>query len=114
MTGVVAFVVLVIATTGLPLAHWAHLPPIPRRARHPGADVSAQIMLRCNTEWRYGGCTGQLITDAHTTGEARAAARERGWRCPGGGRDYCPACSGHGPQPADAVVAVLHPRGEHR
>lgn len=74
--------------------------------------MSARITLHCNTEWRYGGCTGQLITDAHALEEARTAARQRGWRCHSNDLDYCPACSGNGPQPADSGIAVLHHRGE--
>lgn len=70
--------------------------------------MSARITVRCDRMWRYGGCTSQLLTNAGTIGEARVAARARGWRTNSGG-DYCPACSGRGPQPADAVVAVLHP-----
>lgn len=49
--------------------------------------MSARITLHCDTTWRYGTCGAQLMTDAHA------------------------ACSGLGPQPADAVVAVLHPQG---
>lgn len=71
--------------------------------------MSVRITLHCNTVWRESACATQLMTDAHTTAEARAAARARGWRTNGAG-DFCPGCSGQGPQPADAVVAVLHPR----
>lgn len=37
MTAVVLFVVLVIVTTGLPLAHWAHIPPYTpwKRSKEP-------------------------------------------------------------------------------
>lgn len=73
--------------------------------------MSARITLHCDQTWQYGSCTSQLLTDAHTIDEARTAARPRGWRCHPDGRDYCPTCSGHGPQRADAVVAVLHPEG---
>jgi hypothetical protein len=73
--------------------------------------VTARITLHCDTEWRYGGCPKQLLTDAHTVDEARAAARANGWVTHSDGRDMCASCSGRGPQPAGAVVAVLHPGG---
>jgi hypothetical protein len=71
--------------------------------------MSASITIHCNTEWRYGNCPGQLLTDADTVDEARAAARAQGWVTHSNGRDMCASCSGRGPQPASAVVAVLHP-----
>ena len=71
--------------------------------------MSASITIHCNTEWREGGCTGQLFTDAATTDEARTAAAARGWRIHTDGRDYCPGCSGQGRQPASAAVIELHP-----
>jgi hypothetical protein len=71
--------------------------------------VSARITLHCDTVWRESACAHQLMTDAGTIGDARIAASTRGWRTTPSG-DYCPGCSGCGPQPADAVVAVLHPR----
>ncbi|MHB9857666.1 hypothetical protein [Streptomyces sp. YIM S03343] len=70
--------------------------------------MSARITVHCDRMWRYGSCTSQLLTDATTLDEARAAARYRGWHTTPRG-DYCPACSGRGRQPASAVVAVLHP-----
>ncbi|MEX3101216.1 MULTISPECIES: hypothetical protein [unclassified Streptomyces] len=72
--------------------------------------MSARITLHCDTEWRYGGCPKQLLTDARTLDEARAAARANGWITHSDGRDMCASCSGRGPQPAHAVVAVLHPK----
>jgi hypothetical protein len=71
--------------------------------------MSARITIHCERMWRYGSCTTQLLTDADTVDEARAAASARGWRIHANGRDYCPGCSSRGPQPASAVVAVLHP-----
>ena len=71
--------------------------------------MSARISLHCDSADRYGICATQLLTDAHTLDEARTTARAHGWRTTSSG-DYCPACSGHGRQPATAVVAVLHPR----
>lgn len=71
--------------------------------------MSASITIHCNTEWRYGNCPGQLLTDADTVDEARAAARAQGWITHSNGRDMCASCSGRGPQPAGAVVTVLHP-----
>lgn len=71
--------------------------------------MSASITIHCNTEWRYGNCPGQLLTDADTVDEARAAARTQGWITHSNGRDKCASCSGRGPQPANAVVTVLHP-----
>lgn len=71
--------------------------------------MSARITIHCNTEWRYGSCPGQLLTDADTVDEARTAARAQGWITHSNGRDKCASCSGRGPQPAGAVVAVLHP-----
>ncbi|WP_439947217.1 hypothetical protein [Streptomyces sp. BBFR109] len=71
--------------------------------------MSARITLHCNTQWQYAACASQLVTDARTIEEARAAARARGWRTHPNEHDYCPACSGLGPQPADAVVVVLRP-----
>ncbi|GAA5070433.1 hypothetical protein [Streptomyces similanensis] len=77
--------------------------------------MSARITLHCNTTWQYGACAAQIMTDALTVPEARAAARTRGWRhVPDGGpdgRDYCAACSGRGPQPADAVVVFVRTAG---
>lgn len=70
--------------------------------------MSARIAIHCERMFRYGSCTTQLLTDADSIPEARQAARARGWRCNTGG-DFCPGCSGGGPQRADAVVAVLHP-----
>lgn len=70
--------------------------------------MSVRITLHCDRTWHDGSCPTQLLTDAGTIGEARTAARARGWRTNSSG-DYCPSCSGRGPQPADAVVAVLHP-----
>ena len=70
--------------------------------------MSARITVHCERMWRYGSCTTQLLTDADSIPEARQAARARGWRCNPSG-DYCPTCSGGGPQHAGAVVAVLHP-----
>ncbi|MFD6324222.1 hypothetical protein ACFWOL_15430 [Streptomyces sp. NPDC058442] len=72
--------------------------------------MSARITLHCNTVWRESACAHQLLTDARTVEEARAAARARGWRT-AEDDDFCPGCSGLGPQPADAVVAVLYPGG---
>lgn len=71
--------------------------------------MSARINLQCDTQWRYGGCPRQLLTDANTVDEARATARAYGWITHSNGRDMCASCSGRGPQPADAVVAILHP-----
>lgn len=71
--------------------------------------MSARITLHCDTQWRYGSCPTQLLTDADTIHEARAAARARGWITHSNGRDVCASCSGRGPQSTDAVVAVLHP-----
>lgn len=70
--------------------------------------MSARITIHCERMFRYGSCATQLLTDADSVPEARQAARARGWRCNTGG-DFCPGCSGGGPQRADAVVAVLHP-----
>lgn len=70
--------------------------------------MSARITIHCDTMWRYGSCSAQLLTDARTLDEAYAEAERRGWYI-NGTPDHCPACSGQGPQPADAVVAVLHP-----
>ncbi|RZU28214.1 hypothetical protein EV284_6380 [Streptomyces sp. BK022] len=72
--------------------------------------MSVRITLHCNTVWRESACAGFLTTDAHTAEEARAAARARGWRTPPTGKDFCPPCSGQGPQPADAMMVVLHSR----
>lgn len=71
--------------------------------------MSTRITLHCDTQWRYGSCPTQLLTDAHTLDEARTAARTRGWITHSDGRDMCASCSGRGPQPPDNVVAVLHP-----
>lgn len=70
--------------------------------------MSTRITIHCDTMWRYGSCGAQLLTDATTIDEAYAEAERRGWNI-NGVPDHCPACSGRGPQPADAVVAVLHP-----
>ncbi|EYT83997.1 hypothetical protein CF54_04110 [Streptomyces sp. Tu 6176] len=70
--------------------------------------MSVRITLHCNTERRESACATWLMTDAESRDEARAAGRARGWRTTASG-DYCPACSGQGPQPATAVVAVIHP-----
>lgn len=70
--------------------------------------MSARITIHCDQMWRYGSCTSQLLTDADTVDEAYAEAERRGWSI-NGTPDHCPACSGRGPQRADAVVAVLHP-----
>lgn len=70
--------------------------------------MSHRITLHCETLWAESACATQLMTDADSVPEARQAARARGWRC-GTSGDYCPGCSGQGPQPAGAVVAVLHP-----
>ncbi|MGV2914606.1 hypothetical protein [Streptomyces alfalfae] len=59
--------------------------------------MSARITLHCNTLWHDGGCTTQIMTDAHTVGEARTAAGLHGWRSHPNGLDYCPPCSGTGP-----------------
>lgn len=71
--------------------------------------MSTRITIHCDTMWRYGSCPTQLLTDADTVDEARAAARANGWVTHSNGRDMCATCSGQGPQHADAVVAVLHP-----
>lgn len=71
--------------------------------------MSARITVHCNTTWPEGTCARQLLTDARTVTEARGAAAARGWRSVDE-HDYCPGCSGRGPQPAHAVVAVLHPQ----
>ncbi|MDX3637784.1 hypothetical protein PV728_47950 [Streptomyces europaeiscabiei] len=71
--------------------------------------MSARITLHCDTQWQYGNCPTQLLTDADTVTEARAAARAQGWVTHSNSRDMCASCSGRGPQPAGAVVAVLHP-----
>ncbi|MEV0441844.1 LuxR C-terminal-related transcriptional regulator [Streptomyces spectabilis] len=70
--------------------------------------MSALITLRCNTQWRYGGCTSQLITDARSLEEARTAASRIGWNCHRDGRDHCPGCTGRGPA-LGTRVAHLHP-----
>lgn len=69
--------------------------------------MSARITIHCDRMSRYGSCTSQLLTDATTLDEAHAEAERRGWNI--SSTDHCPACSGRGPQRADAVVAVLHP-----
>lgn len=71
--------------------------------------MSARIVIHCDNRWKYGGCPKQLLTDADTVTEARAAARAQGWGTHSNGRDTCASCTGRGPQRADAVVAVLHP-----
>ncbi|MYS44087.1 hypothetical protein GTY23_23210 [Streptomyces sp. SID5998] len=76
--------------------------------------MSARISLYCNAQWEYAACASRLMTDARTVEEARAAARARGWRTHPNERDFCPACSGGGPQPAEAVVAVLHIKDQRR
>lgn len=70
--------------------------------------MSTRINLHCDTLRAESVCATQLMTDADSIPEARHAARARGWRCNTSG-DYCPSCSGQGPQPASAVIAVLHP-----
>jgi hypothetical protein len=70
--------------------------------------MSARITVHCDRMSRYGSCTSQLLTDAATVDEAYAEAERRGWNI-NGTPDHCPACSGRGPQRADAVDAVLHP-----
>lgn len=70
--------------------------------------MTARIVIHCDTLWRESVCATRLMTDADSIPEARHAARARGWRCNPSG-DYCPRCSGRGPQPADAVIAILHP-----
>ncbi|PJT47819.1 hypothetical protein CWI85_25980 [Streptomyces albidoflavus] len=71
--------------------------------------MSARITLHCDRLWQYGGCTGQLMTDALSIEEARTVAEQRGWRA-GRSGDFCPTCSG---RPDAAVLAVvhLHPEG---
>lgn len=69
--------------------------------------MSARITLHCDRLWEYGGCTGQLMTDALSIDEARAAAEQYGWRA-GGSGDYCPTCSGR-PVPQGLNVVHLHP-----
>lgn len=73
--------------------------------------MSARITLHCDTVWREGACIGRLMTDAESIAEARVAARSYGWRTTTS-HDYCPGCSGQGPQTADAVVAVLRPESQ--
>lgn len=73
--------------------------------------MSARITLHCDTQWREAACASQLMTNATTITEARTAARARGWRT-GEGNDFCAGCSGLGPQPAAAVVAILHLRSK--
>ncbi|AIV35564.1 hypothetical protein [Streptomyces sp. CCM_MD2014] len=70
--------------------------------------MSARITLHCNTLWRDGSCTSQVMTDARTVEEARTAAGRRGWRSHPDGTDYCPPCSGGGPA---RPVTVLHLHG---
>jgi hypothetical protein len=66
--------------------------------------VSARVTLHCNTLWRYGSCTSQVMTDAATVEEARTAAGRNGWRSHPDGKDYCPACSGVGPVRSLTVI----------
>lgn len=72
--------------------------------------MSARIILYCNRMGQYGSCTSQLITDALTIEEARAAADRRGWRCHPNGNDYCSSCSGTSRTPHYTNVVLLHPR----
>lgn len=70
--------------------------------------MSARITLHCNTEWRYGTCVGQIITDARTVEEAREEAGRQGWRSRSNNRDYCPGCSGTAHVRAGTAIVHLH------
>ncbi|MET9819613.1 hypothetical protein [Streptomyces sp. NPDC006355] len=73
--------------------------------------MSARITLHCNTTWRYGTCTGQVLTDAATVEDARTAAALQGWRSHPDGRDYCPTCSGSSSTSRPTTVLHITPGG---
>lgn len=68
--------------------------------------MSTLINLYCDSQWEYGGCTGQLITEASTLAEAREIGDTLGWRAHPDGRDYCPACSGRGGRRGATVTSL--------
>ncbi|MFG2826070.1 hypothetical protein ACGFWI_01080 [Streptomyces sp. NPDC048434] len=71
--------------------------------------MSARITLHCNRMWPEGSCPTQVMTDARTVEEARAAARQLGWRPGTGETDFCPTHSGASIGCWSTPVIHLHP-----